>query len=135
MLLFNTGSLYRLLRSEARRLGIRWSALMVLRDLTLLGPLSQRELAGIEQLRPATLSVLVKELLVEDLVSRGPDAQDRRAVKVGITAAGRTRLEHDSTCLAQILNEELESLGDTALTEFLRGERHLARMLGRRPVQ
>ncbi|MGH8226097.1 MAG: MarR family winged helix-turn-helix transcriptional regulator [Gammaproteobacteria bacterium] len=132
LLLFNTGALYRLLHRRAQQAGIRWSGLMVLNDLAQLGPLSQRELADIEQVRPATLSLLVKELLTEGLVSREADENDRRAVRVCITPAGRDRLERDATRLAQVLEKALESLGDAALAELVRGEERLAQLLHNR---
>ncbi|MGH8273884.1 MAG: MarR family transcriptional regulator [Gammaproteobacteria bacterium] len=131
LLLFNTGFLYRMLRWEGRRHGIRWTALMVLKDLSLLGPLNQRQLADIEQLRPATLSLLMKELLAEGLVSRTADANDRRALRVRITPAGQARLERDGARLAQSLEPLLAALDDDALSELVRGETHLAAALRR----
>lgn len=104
---------------------------MVLKDLTLLGPLNQRELADIEQLRGATMSLLVKELLAEGLVSREPDASDRRAVIVRITAAGRERLQRDGVYLARSLEAILEPLDDVAVAELLRGETRVAEALKR----
>ncbi len=133
LLLFNTGALYRLLRRRSQQAGIRWSGLMVLNDLSLLGSLSQRELADIQQVRAATLSLLIRELLAEGLVSREPDANDRRAVKVRITAAGRDRLERDGARLAQTLEEALGALDDAALAELLRGEEQLVRVLRQGP--
>lgn len=132
LLLFNTGALYRLLRREAQQTGIRWSGLMVLKDLATLGPLSQRELAHLEQVRPATLSLLARELLAEELVSREVDAGDRRAVSVSITADGRNRLERDAARLAQVLEKALGSLDEAALAELVRGEEHLAGLLRNR---
>ena len=129
LLLFNTGALYRLLRWRAQQAGIRWSGLMVLKDLAILGPLSQRKLAGNEHVSAATLSVLVKELLAEGLISRETNANDRRAVKVLITAAGRDRLERDSVRLAQVLEKTLGSLNDETLAELVRSEQSLAQTL------
>lgn len=132
LLLFNIGNLYRLLRAQTRQAGIRWSGLMVLKDLEVLGPLSQRELADLEQVCPATLSLLVRELLTEGLVSRETDTSDRRAVRIRITAAGKDRLESDATHLAQILDKALGPLDEAALAELVRGEEHLARLLRNR---
>lgn len=132
LLLFNTGALYRLLRRQAQETGIRWSGLMVLKDLATLGPLSQRELADLEQVRPATLSLLVRELLAEGLVSQETNESDRRAVRVAITAAGRDRLERDAARLAQVLEKELGSLDEAALAEIVQGEEHLAGLLRNR---
>ena len=47
--MFVSGYVYRLLCAKARTLGIRWSGLMVLVDLDLLGPTRQRALVEIEQ--------------------------------------------------------------------------------------
>lgn len=132
LLLFNTGALYRLLRRQAQEAGIRWSGLMALKDLVALGPLSQRELADLERVRPATLSLLVRELLVEGLVSQEADKNDRRAVRIRITASGRDRLERDAARLAQVLEKTLGPLDEAALSDLVRGEEHLAGLLRNR---
>lgn len=75
------------------------------------------------------MSVLVKELLAEGLVTREPDAQDRRAVKVGITAAGAERLKRDGARLAQTLETLLEPMDDDALADLVKGEAQLERAL------
>ena len=60
-LMFVSGYVYRLLCAKARTLGIRWSGLMVLVDLDLLGPTRQRALVEIEQVRGSTMTVLLQE--------------------------------------------------------------------------
>ena len=59
---FVSGYLYRIVRYAARDLGIRWTALMVLKDLSLLGPSTQRTLADVEQVTEPTMTVLLAEL-------------------------------------------------------------------------
>src|SRR4249919_3135969 len=61
-LMFVSGYVYRLLRAKARGLGMRWSGLMVLVDLDLLGPTEQRRLVEIEKVRGSTMTVLLQDL-------------------------------------------------------------------------
>jgi DNA-binding MarR family transcriptional regulator len=131
LLLFNTGVVYRTLRWQAGWHGIRWSGSMALKLLQAAGPLSQKQLADLEQVRPATMSVLVKNLLAEGLVAREPDPNDKRAVKISITAAGNKRLARDGAVLVDALQELLESLDAAALADLVKGEEQLQQALRR----
>jgi DNA-binding MarR family transcriptional regulator len=50
------------------------------------------ELAGLLRLAPNTVSGLVQVLVEADLVTRAPDASDRRVAVVELTDAGRSKL-------------------------------------------
>jgi DNA-binding MarR family transcriptional regulator len=58
------------------------------------GPITLGELAQAEQVRPPTITRLVKELERDGLVRRRGDAGDRRIQRVHATLAGK-RLLHD----------------------------------------
>jgi DNA-binding MarR family transcriptional regulator len=107
---FLTGYLYRLLRYEARDLGIRWSALMVLRDLSLLGPSTQRTLAAIEQVREPTMTVLLQQMHGRGWVRRRRPAHSARVKLAAITPKGEQELATAGRFLRERLRSELEGL-------------------------
>lgn len=110
-----TGYLYRRLRYEARGLGIRWTALMVLKDLALLGPTGQRKLAEIEQTTEPTMTVLVQQLLDKAWVSRKASEHDNRVKHVAITKLGRQELLKAGNFLKQKMHQELDHLSSQEL--------------------
>jgi len=109
-LMFVSGHVYRLLCARARRLGIRWSGLMVLVDLDLLGPTQQRTLVEIEQVRGSTMTVMLQELEASGWVERGVDERDARVTLVTITRAGRAELRRAGKLLREHLKRELRAL-------------------------
>jgi DNA-binding MarR family transcriptional regulator len=109
-LMFVSGYVYRLLRAKARGLGIRWSGLMVLVDLDLLGPTEQRRLVEIEKVRGATMTVLLQDLEMRGWVEREAHGLDGRVTRVMITAAGRIELRRAGRLLRHHLNAELSEV-------------------------
>lgn len=73
------------------------------------GPLTLGALAGIERVAPATVTKVVKNLEHLGLVARETDPDDRRVVRVRVTAEGTKRLHATRTrktaWLAQRLSE------------------------------
>ena len=53
------------------------------------GPLTVGELATLERVSPPTMSRIAARLEEDGLVSRTPDAHDRRSARLGLTALGR----------------------------------------------
>lgn len=96
--------LQRYLAPQARAEGIRWSALAALSDLHAYGALSQSELAHRLSVRPATISLLVRELKAGGLVAEYADPGDARRRRLEITEAGRRRLDTDRERLAAPLS-------------------------------
>jgi DNA-binding MarR family transcriptional regulator len=86
------GQLMRRLRSE-HRFSLSHGA--VLGRLDRDGPQSVSELASAERIRPQSMAQTVSELEGEGLVSRHPDAADRRRAVVELTQAGRVVLAAD----------------------------------------
>jgi DNA-binding MarR family transcriptional regulator len=56
------------------------------------GPLSLGELAGHERISPATVTKIIRRLTDDGLVTRSPDPDDGRVVRVAITSLGQQRL-------------------------------------------
>ncbi len=97
------------------------------------GPLTLTELAAAEQVRPPTMTRIIAALEREGLVSREPDASDRRITRVRATARGarvleagrRRRVDALARALAELSAAERETLTQaTGLLETLVGFRH-----------
>jgi DNA-binding MarR family transcriptional regulator len=116
-LMFVSGYVYRLLRAKARGLGIRWSGLMVLVDLDLLGPTEQRTLVEIEKVRGSTMTVLLQDLERRGWVEREIHEGDARVTRVKITASGRTELRRAGKLLRDHLNAELSAIPQKVLRD------------------
>lgn len=86
------GQLMRRLRAE-HRFSISHGA--VLGRLDREGPQSVSELAAAERIRPQSMAQTVGDLEAEGLVSRRPDAEDRRRAVVELTEAGLVVLQAD----------------------------------------
>ena len=114
-LMFVSGYVYRLLRAKARGLGIRWSGLMVLVDLDLLGPTEQRRLVEIEKVRGATMTELLQDLEARGWVEREAQEADARVTPVKITASGRSELRRAGRLLRDHLKAELNGIPNEVL--------------------
>lgn len=68
---------------------------------------SHRELAVALGVAPATLTPVVDALARADAVTRSRDAEDRRVVRVAITATGRERLTAARAAVARTLRERM----------------------------
>jgi len=71
---------------------ITYSQLSALGSIEKRGPLTLGALAGIEQVRPPSITRIVANLEEAGLVARRPDPGDRRIVRVEATPAGRELL-------------------------------------------
>ena len=84
--------LLRRLRAEDAASGVSAPRLSALSVLVFAGPHTIGELAAAEQVRPPTISRLVRDLEREGLVERAGDPADARVQRIRATAAGRARL-------------------------------------------
>src|SRR5687768_1732355 len=84
--------LLRRLRAEDAASGVSAPRLSALSVLVFAGPHTIGELATAEQVRPPTISRLVRELERERLVERAGDPHDARIQRIRATAAGRALL-------------------------------------------
>lgn len=110
LLMFVSAYIQKLLRLEARDEGIRWSALMVLNDLDLLGPCTQRTLADIEQIRAPTFTVLAQQMEAQGWIRRSPGKGDGRVSIVAITEKGREEVLRANERLRNRVDEELRRI-------------------------
>jgi DNA-binding MarR family transcriptional regulator len=123
LLMFVSGYIYRILRYEARQQGLRWNALMVLKDLDLFGACTHRTLASIEQIRAPTLTVLIQQMEKKGWVRRTAFEGDARVSLVHITAKGRGELKRAGRLLRLRMDEELQLVPDSVRRDL---ERSLA---------
>src|SRR5436190_21506862 len=84
--------LLRRLRAEDDASGLTAPRLSALSVLVFAGPRTIGELAAAEQVRPPTISRLVRDLERDGLVRREGDAADRRVQRVRATRAGEALL-------------------------------------------
>jgi DNA-binding MarR family transcriptional regulator len=87
------GQLIRRLRAERRDLTL--AQVTVLGRLDRVGPAGISDLASGERVRPQSMASTVAALLPAGLVSRTPDAADKRRVLIQLTPAGREALAAD----------------------------------------
>lgn len=85
--------LLRRLRVHDADSGLTASRLSALSVVVHAGPIRMGDLAAAEQVRPPTISRLVKELAAAELVRRVPDPEDGRVQRVAATGRGRRLLE------------------------------------------
>lgn len=120
--------LLRRLRAEDPASGLSAPRLSALSVVVFAGPLTMSALAEAEQVRPPTVSRLVKELEAERLVEREQDPDDRRVQRVSATAKGRRLLEAGRKRRVARLAEELERLAPTDRKVLARAARLLERL-------
>ncbi|MBQ9098682.1 MAG: winged helix DNA-binding protein [Clostridia bacterium] len=93
------------------------TARLVLSHLAVQDRVTQLELVRLTRLKAPTVSVLLRRMEAEGYVTRTPDEEDRRAVRVSLTEKGR---EFDRRHLSRIsTNDHAAMAGFTAEEEAL----------------
>ena len=85
--------LLRRLRRTDEATGLSPARLSALSVVVFAGPRTLGELAGIEQVRPPTMTHLVRRLEQQGLVKRRSDDDDKRVARISATQKGRRLLE------------------------------------------
>ncbi|HKF00558.1 MAG TPA: MarR family transcriptional regulator [Actinomycetes bacterium] len=96
------------------------SQLSALSSVHKLGPLTLGELAGVERVRPPSMTRIVAALEEAGLVTREPDPRDRRVCRVRASAAGATFLARERTRRDAFLAERLRLLAPDDLAALAR---------------
>ena len=102
--------LLRRLRREDVKAGLTGPRLSALSVIVFGGPLTLGELAAAEQVRPPTMTRLVRALEREQLVRRENDPHDGRVVRLRATAKGESLLHEGRTRRVRRLAEPLDAL-------------------------
>lgn len=103
--------LLRRLRTEDDASGLTAPRLSALSVIVYGGPIAMGDLAAAEQVRPPTISRLVRELEADGLVRLRPDPSDRRIRLAEATARGRRLLREGRTRRVRRLAADLDGLG------------------------
>lgn len=102
--------LLRTVRVADDETGVSAPKLSALSVLTFGGPQSLKSLAGAEQVTPATMSKLVSDLEAEGLVAKRIDREDKRGVRIEVTAKGRDLMEEGRKRRLALLNKRIAKL-------------------------
>ena len=123
--------LLRRLRGEDVGTGLSGPQASALSVIVFRGPVSLGALATAEQVRPPTITRMIRELERQGLVRRSPDPADRRVQQVAATALGRRLLQEGRRRRVERLAREIGAL-TAAQQEVLREAGRLLLELGRR---
>jgi len=102
--------LLRGLRRQDDKWGLSAPRLSALSVVVFAGPITLGDLARAEQVRPPTMTRLVQALEEERLVTRTPDADDKRVAWIKATARGRRLLLRGRKARVRALAATLKSL-------------------------
>src|SRR3990170_1171726 len=114
--------LLRGVRQEDERTGVGPARLSALSVLVFAGPMRLTRLAGIEQVKPPTMTKVIAGLEAAGLVRRRADAEDARAVRLEATPRGtkllqegrRRRVARLAAGLQGLSSDELDLIGRAA---------------------
>jgi DNA-binding MarR family transcriptional regulator len=94
------------------------------------GPLTLGELARTERMTNPSITAVVEKLCRLDLIERRPDPDDRRVVRVVVTAAGRRRVDARRTQRTAWLTARLGQLEPAELKRLSKAADILERIAG-----
>src|SRR5208283_4351099 len=112
--------LLRLVRVQDTACGIAPARLSALSVIVFGGPVSLRDLARAEQVRPPTMSRIVDALEGDGLAHRQVNQQDRRAVLIEATEKGTTLLKQARKRRVKFLASYLSQLANSELSDIER---------------
>ncbi len=102
--------LLRRLRRTDDATGLSPARLSALSVVVFAGPRTLGEVASIEQVRPPTMTHLVRGLEQQGLVRREPDDDDKRVARISATRKGRRLLERGRQLRLRGLTERILTL-------------------------
>jgi DNA-binding MarR family transcriptional regulator len=120
--------LLRIVRRADRESGISAPRLSALSVVVFAGPVSLAELAAEEQVRAPTMTRIVDALVRDGLVTRDPDARDRRMVRIAATAEGRALLDAGRRRRVAAITERLARLAESERRALERGVELMERL-------
>jgi DNA-binding MarR family transcriptional regulator len=118
----------RIVRAEDAHSGIGPAQLSALSVLVFHGPQTLRDLAGLEQVRPPTMSRIVDGLVRQGLARRAADPADRRVVRVTPTPRGQRLLQEGRARRVQALAGRLTALSKDEIETLARAAALMARL-------
>jgi DNA-binding MarR family transcriptional regulator len=121
--------LLRKLRREDESSGLNAPRLSALSVIVFGGPLSLRDLAAAEQVRPPTMTRIVSALEEQGLVVKERDARDARSIRLSPTAAGRQLLLEGRKRRVDSLARQIAELSATERKKLHEGSLILAELI------
>ena len=125
--------LLRRLRRVDSTTGLSGPRLSALSVVVFAGPLTLGELATAEQVKPPTMTRLVRALEAHQLVVREPDEHDRRIVRLRATAKGRGLMAEGRARRVDTLAEGLRTLSPSEIDTLDSAVETLERIIQRLP--
>jgi DNA-binding MarR family transcriptional regulator len=122
--------LLRRLRREDVKAGLTGPRLSALSVIVFGGPITLGDLAAAEQVRPPTMTRLVRALEEDDLVRRESDPADGRIVRLRATTKGENLLSAGRTRRVRKLMQPLAALTDSERRTLHDAAAILARVIG-----
>jgi DNA-binding MarR family transcriptional regulator len=123
--------LLRRLRRVDTRTGLSGPRLSALSVVVFGGPLTLGELAAAEQVKPPTMTRLVRALEARGLVTREADENDGRVVRLRATVKGRTLMAEGRARRVSALAEGVRTLDPADVTALGGAVETLERVIGR----
>ena len=117
-------------RAAVRDTELTGPQLWALTILSKAAPLRVSDLAREMFLRPATVVGIVDRLEVKGLVTRTRSREDRRAVDLDLTGAGRELVEKAPEVAQVLLVEGLTALSEQQFDTVVEGMQQMVRILG-----
>jgi DNA-binding MarR family transcriptional regulator len=124
--------LLRLVRVQDTASGVAPARLSALSVIVFGGPVSLRDLAKAEQVRPPTMSRIVDALEAQGLARRNINREDRRAVVIEATRKGTALLMKGRKRRVQFLASYLSRLGEAELAQVARALHAIQKALAER---
>jgi DNA-binding MarR family transcriptional regulator len=125
--------LLRRLRRVDAKTGLSGPRLSALSVVVFGGPLTLGELAAAEQVKPPTMTRLVRALEAHRLVVREPDEHDGRVVRLRATVKGRALMAEGRARRVSALAEGLRTLETSELDALDAAIETLEQIVGRLP--
>ena len=102
--------LLRRVRRVDEATGLSGTKLSALSVVVFAGPISLRDLAAAEQVRPPSMTRTVRELELDGLITRETDDSDRRVTRIRATAKGEQLLKLGRGARIKLLADLLRAL-------------------------
>jgi DNA-binding MarR family transcriptional regulator len=109
--------------------GLSAAKLSALSVVVFAGPISLGDLAAAEQVRPPSMTRLVKELETEGLVTREFDESDRRVARIRATADGQRLMKKGRNARVELISQWLRDLTPEDRAKLDQATRILERIL------
>ena len=101
--------LLRRVRRVDESTGLSAAKLSALSVVVFGGPITLGDLAAAEQVRPPSMTRLVKELEADGLIARQSDESDRRVTRISATPKGKQLLKQGRNARVELLAQWLRS--------------------------